>query len=110
MAIARRRGEFRVELAAHEPGVVRQFHHLAEVRARRPAGGAVEGYVDPQAIVTKYRDIVRAVIVIPYDQALANSGVINFDALLPETEEAGEELARLAMEDLSEAPRETLGG
>lgn len=85
---------------------------LVERHARmtRAYEGAVEGYVDPQAIVTKYRDIVRAVIVIPYDQALANSGVINFDALLPETEEAGEELARLAMEDLSEAPRETLGG
>lgn len=86
-----------------EPDVVERH-----ARMTRAYEGAEEGYVDPQAIVRKYRDIVRAVIVIPYDQALANSGVINFDALLPETEEAGEELARLAMEDLSEpAPNAT---
>lgn len=66
---------------------------------------ALKGYIDPQSIVEKYSGIVRATVVIPYDQALANSGVINFEALLPETEEAGEELARLAMEDLSEDPR-----
>ncbi len=81
-----------------EPDVVERHRRMMKAYE-----DALKGYIDPQAIVEKYRSIVRATVVIPYDQALANSGVINFDALLPETEEAGEELARLAMEDLSEA-------
>lgn len=83
-----------------EPDVVER--HRRMVKAYEDA---LKGYINPQELVEKYRGIVRATVVIPYDQALANSGVINFDALLPETEEAGEELARLAMEDLSEEAR-----
>ena len=83
-----------------EPDVVERHRRMMKAYE-----DALKGYIDPQSIVEKYRDLVRATVVIPYDQALANSGVINFDALLPETEEAGEELARLAMEDLSEEAR-----
>lgn len=84
-----------------EPDVVERHR-----RMMKAYDDALKGYIDPQSIVEKYRNLVRATVVIPYDQALANSGIINFDALLPETEEAGEELARLAMEDLSEEPRQ----
>lgn len=81
-----------------EPDVVERHR-----RMQAAYEDALKGWVNPETIAQKYRPIVRDVVVLPYDQALANSGEINFDVLLPETEEAGEELARLAIDDLSTA-------
>src|SRR5467141_414730 len=41
MAVEGRGSKFGVELAADEPGMVRQFHHLRQVLARRARGNLV---------------------------------------------------------------------
>src|SRR3990170_3850746 len=63
MPIARRRGEFRVKLAADKPGVSGQFHHLAQLPGLGEPGYA-QAFVLQSAKVLPVRLIAMPVALV----------------------------------------------